>query len=169
MIVRSLRKRLSKAEVYIEFNDPNKVIIRDIIDYYKYLDDLDTDPELDKKELIYKPRPRKSPKETFCDLMIKYDPHYAGYVGDEIANSLCSGSAGENEDETTDEPCEITPEKPGENEELNTESGSNENSAEKQLKKDAGKLINIQPVKENEQPPEKIKRRKALECCGSFG
>ena len=88
MIIRSLKKRLGKAEVHVEFNDPDKVIIRDIVDYYKYLDDLDKDPELDKKELIYKPRPRKSPKETFCDLLIKHDPHYAGYIGDEAVEKL---------------------------------------------------------------------------------
>lgn len=93
MIVRSLKKRLSKAEVHVEFNDPGKVVIRDIVDYYKYLDDLDKDPELDKKELIYKPRPRKSAKETFCDLLIKHDPHFAGYVGDEAVEKLCSNKS----------------------------------------------------------------------------
>ena len=148
MIIRSLKKRLSNAEVHVEFNDPGKVIIRDIVDYYKYLDDLDKDPELDKKELIYKPRPRTSPKETFCDLLIKYDRHYAGYVGDEVANSLFSGSGNENE-------------------ELNTESAAE--SSGKQLNEEANKQIQVLPVNETEPPPEKILRRKAFECCGSYG
>ena len=148
MIIRSLRKRLSKAEVYVEFNDPNKVIIRDIVDYYKYLDELDINPGLDKKELIYKPRPRKSPKETFCDLLIKYDRHYSGYVGDEIADSLSSCSADEKD-------------------ELNTESCAE--SSEKQLIKEVKKQIHVQQINKTEPQAEKMRRRKALECCGSFG
>jgi len=89
MIIRSLKKRLSKAEVHVEFNGPDKVVIRDIVEYYNDLEDLDRYPELDKKELIYKPSERKSSKETFCDLLVKHDPHYAGYVGDEAVEK-CS-------------------------------------------------------------------------------
>jgi hypothetical protein len=52
---------------------------------------------------------------------------------------------------------------------VNPKSGGTELSAEEQLKKQSEKLINIKPVEENEPPHEKMKRRKALECCGSYG
>jgi hypothetical protein len=93
MIIRSIKKRLSKAEAYAVYNDPDKVVIRGVVDYYQYLEDLETKPELDKKELIYKPPKRTSSKETFLDMLIKCDTHYAGYIGDEAVEKLCSAKA----------------------------------------------------------------------------
>lgn len=155
MIIRSLKKRLSKAEVYAEINDPGKVVIRNIVDYYRYLDDLENDPGFDKKELIYKPPPRTSAKETFLDLLIKHDSHYAGYVGDEVVKNLLTGRSEEDKYESYKAILE--------------KSKENYKETKEQLKMQTEGSAHIQPTNENEPAHEKIKRRKALECCGSFG
>lgn len=158
MIIRSLKKRLSKAEIHVEFNDPDKVVIRDIVDYYNYLDNLGKDPGLDKKELVYKPRRKKSSKETFCDVLIKHDRHFAGYLGDESVKNLSSGKPDYIKHEVTEKDCEVTF---GKSQEI-------DNASPEQIKKQSKELIKIQQTKENEPAHEKMRRRKALECCGSF-
>jgi hypothetical protein len=158
MIIRSLKKRLSKAEVHVEFNDPDKVVIRDIVDYYNYLDNLGKNPVLDKKELVYKPRRKKSSKETFCDVLIKHDRHYAGYVGDESVKILSSGKPDNIKNKVTKRNYSDTL---GKSEEAG-------NAAGKKTGKQTEELANINSIKENEPAHEKMRRRKALECCGSF-
>jgi hypothetical protein len=158
MIIRNLKKRLSKAEVHVEFNDPDKVVIRDIVDYYNYLDNLGKDPGLDKKELVYKPRRKKSSKETFCDVLIKHDRHYAGYVGDESVKNLSSGKPYNIKLNIAEKKCENTL---GKSIETDRAAGDN-------FRKQTKGLTNIQPIGENEPAHEKMRRRKALECCGSF-
>jgi hypothetical protein len=173
MIVRSMKKRLAKAEVYSEVNDPDKVVIRNIVDYYQYLEDLETDKELDKKEIIYKPPKRTSPKETFLDLLLKCDKHWAGYIGDEAVEKLCAPKEHYINEEINDEEDSDEDENPDE-ESVNPVNEGAEGNQKSEAEISLAKQLKEQEEKEKsdpeaEQPAEKIRRRKALECCGSYG